>query len=83
MLSSGLDNILTWFRHPISNGSSEGFNSRIEAIKASARGFWNFANYRTRILLFCGKLSLKPPLNQPRRSRKSPVIFIRCKCYIF
>jgi len=63
MLSSRLDNILTWFRHPISNGTSEGFNSRIQAIKAAARGFRNFGNYRTRILFFCGKLSLKPPLN--------------------
>lgn len=63
MLKSRLDNILTWFRHPISNGPGEGFNSRIQAIKAAARGFRNFANYRTRILFFCGKLSLKPPLN--------------------
>ena len=63
MLSSRLDNILTWFRHPISNGTSEGFNSRTQSIKASARGFWNFANYRTRILFFCGKLRMKPTLN--------------------
>ena len=63
MLSSRLDNIPTWFRHPISNGPIDGFNSRIQSIKASARGFRNFANYRTRILFFGGKLSLKPPLN--------------------
>jgi len=41
MLKSRLANILTWFRHPISNATSEGFNSRIQAIKSNARGFRN------------------------------------------
>ena len=62
MLHSRLDNILTWFKHPISNGPSEGFNSRIQSIKSNARGFRNFNNYKTRILFFCGKLKLKPAL---------------------
>ena len=35
---------------------------RIQALKASARGFRSFANYRTRILFFCGKLDLPPIL---------------------
>ena len=60
MLKSRLANILTWFRHPISNATAEGFNSRIQSIKANAREFRNFNNYRTRILFFCGKLDLKP-----------------------
>jgi len=60
MLKSRLKNILSWFRHPISNATAEGFNSRIQLIKSNARGFRNFANYRTRILFFCGKLKLKP-----------------------
>jgi transposase len=51
---------LTWFRHRISNGPAEGFNSRIQSIKSAARGFRNFKNYRTRILFFCGKLNLQP-----------------------
>lgn len=59
-LKRRLKNILTWFRHPINNGPAEGFNSRIQAIKAAARGFRNFDNYRTRILFFCGKLKLLP-----------------------
>jgi transposase len=58
MIKNRLDNILTWFRHRISNGPAEGFNSRIQSIKSAARGFRNFANYRTRILFFCGKLKL-------------------------
>lgn len=60
MLKRRLENILTWFRHRISNGPAEGFNSRIQAIKSAARGFRNFDNYRTRILFFCGKLKLLP-----------------------
>ena len=60
MIHKRLDNILTWFRHRISNGPAEGFNSRIQALKSAARGFRNFLNYRTRILFFCGKLQLNP-----------------------
>jgi transposase len=63
MLHRRLKNILTWFRHPISNGPAEGFNSRIQSLKSAARGFRNFHNYRTRILFFCGKLDLQPEGN--------------------
>ena len=61
MLKKRLTNILSWFQHPISNATAEGFNSRIQAIKSNARGFRNFDNYKTRILFFCGKLPLKHP----------------------
>jgi transposase len=60
MLKRHLDNILTYFRHRITNAMSEGFNSRIQAIKSQARGFRAFRNYRTRILFYCGKLELLP-----------------------
>lgn len=60
MLRTHLDNILTYFDCYITNGFSEGINSKIQALKASARGFRNFQNYRTRILFFCGKLTLSP-----------------------
>ena len=60
MIKDHLPNILSWFRHPISNGPAEGFNSLIQALKSAARGFRNFDNYRTRILFFCGKLQLLP-----------------------
>ena len=62
MLKGRLARILTWFADPISNGPSEGFNSRIQAIKSAARGFRIFKHYRIRILFFCGKLTLKPAL---------------------
>jgi transposase len=53
-----LPNMLTWFAHRISNAMAEGFNSVIQIIKAAARGFRNFANYRISILFRCGKLDL-------------------------
>ena len=60
MLKAHLENIVTYLRHPITNAVTEGLNSKIQAIKANARGFRSFVNYRTRILFFCGKLSLHP-----------------------
>jgi transposase len=60
MLKAHLENILTYLRHPITNAVTEGLNSKIQAIKANARGFRSFENYRIRILFFCGKLSLHP-----------------------
>ena len=59
MFKGRLERILTWFTSPISNSTSEGFNSRIQAIKSAARGFRIFEHYRIRILFFCGKLDLK------------------------
>ncbi len=61
MLKKHLPNLLTYFRHRITNAMSEGFNSRIQSIKSAARGFHAFENYRTRILFYCGKLELTPP----------------------
>ncbi len=60
MLKRHLENILTYFDCYITNAVAEGFNSKIQSLKSNARGFRNFANYRTRILFFCGKLSLYP-----------------------
>jgi transposase len=60
MLKRHLENILTYFRHRITNAMSEGFNSRIQTIKNNARGFRAFDNFRIRILFYCGKLDLMP-----------------------
>jgi transposase len=59
-LKARLGNLLTYFRHRITNAITEGFNSKIQAIKADARGFRRFENYRARILFFCGKLDMFP-----------------------
>jgi len=62
MLKRHLPGLMAYFEHPITNAVSEGLNSKIQSVKASARGFRNFANYRTRILFTCGKLDLTPDL---------------------
>ena len=62
MLKRHLPNLLSYFHHRITNATSEGFNSVIQALKYAARGFRSFKNYRTRILFFCGRLDLRPKL---------------------
>jgi len=63
MLQFHLGGLLNSFDHPITSAITEGFNSRIQSLKTAARGFRRFANYRTRILFFCGKLDLAPHLH--------------------
>jgi len=60
MLKRHLENLLTYLKHHITNAVTEGLNSKIQSIKAAARGFRSFKNYRVRILFFCGKLDLYP-----------------------
>ena len=60
MLKRHLDNLLTYLKHHITNAVTEGLNSKIQSLKAAARGFRSFRNYRIRILFFCGKLNLYP-----------------------
>lgn len=60
MIEAHLDNILTYFRHGITNAFTEGMNSKIQEIKSAARGFRNFENYRIAILFYCGKLDMRP-----------------------
>jgi transposase len=61
-LRKHLAGLLNYFTHRISNAMSESLNSRIQSLKANARGFRTFENYRIRILFFLGKLDLKPAL---------------------
>lgn len=63
-LKAHLSGLLNYFLYPITNAVTEGLNNRIQQIKANARGFRSFANYRTRILFFCGKLDFLPRGNQ-------------------
>jgi transposase len=60
MIKDHFENIITYLKHRISNATTEGFNGVIQAIKANARGFRSFENYRVAILFQCGKLDLKP-----------------------
>ncbi len=59
-LKKHLLGLIMYIKHRITNAVAEGLNSKIQNIKANARGFRNFNNYRTSILFFCGKLNLYP-----------------------
>lgn len=60
MLASYLEGLLNFTLFPITNAIAEGINSKIQSLKADARGFRNALNYRTRILFYCGRLDLFP-----------------------
>jgi len=60
MLQRHLTGLLSHCLHGITNAVTEGLNSKIQFVKASARGFRSFAHYRIAILFYCGKLDMLP-----------------------
>lgn len=60
MLKKHLSNIMTYFKHRISNAASEGMNSKIQTVKANARGYRSFNGFRNSILFYCGGLNMAP-----------------------
>lgn len=59
-LKRHLPGLLAYCKHRITNAFAEGMNSKIQLIKANARGFRNFEKYRIAILFSCGRLDLYP-----------------------
>jgi transposase len=59
-LKSHLPNLLTYFKHRITNATSEGINSKIQMIKMMACGYRNRDHYRAAIYFHCGGLDLYP-----------------------
>jgi transposase len=62
MIKRHLPNVLTYFRHRITNAMSEGIASKIQALKKMANGFRNRDNFKTAIYFHCGGLDLYPEL---------------------
>jgi transposase len=60
MLKRHLPNVLTYFRHRITNAMSEGVASKIQGLKKAAAGFRNRDNFKTSIYFHCGGLDLYP-----------------------
>jgi len=52
--------LLAFFDHRITSAGAEGLNSRIQAIRVSARGFRNRENFKTAIYFHLGGLDLYP-----------------------
>jgi transposase len=53
-------NIRTYFLHRITNAGVEALNSKIQTVKARARGFRNRERFRNAIYFHCGGLDLYP-----------------------
>lgn len=60
MIKRHLPNVLSYFRHRITNAASESINSVIQMLKKRAFGYRSFENFRTAILFRCGGLDLYP-----------------------
>jgi len=59
-IASYADHILMYFKHRITNATSEGLNSKIQKLKAMACGYRNKQNFKTAIYFHCGDLELIP-----------------------
>ena len=60
MIKNHLPNILTYFKHRISNTAAEGLNSKIQTVKANAKGYHSFDGCRNSILFYLGGLDMTP-----------------------
>ena len=60
MVKRHLHNVLTYFKHRVTNAGSEAINSVVQMLKKRAFGYRSFANFRTAILFRCGGLDLYP-----------------------
>ena len=60
MLNDHKEGLLAYIEHKVSNASAESLNAQIQHVKACARGYRTFSNFRIAILFFLGKLELNP-----------------------
>lgn len=60
MIDSRLEDIVSYFRHPITNGPQEGMNATLMSISRRARGYRSEATFRMAALFFMGGLDLLP-----------------------
>jgi transposase len=60
MFEKHFTGILSYIKHRVTNAIAEGLNSRIQQLKAKARGFKSAAAFRIAILFHFGKLYLYP-----------------------
>lgn len=60
MIASHWANIKTYFAHRLTNAGAESLNSKIQRVKAMARGYRNRRRFREAIYFHCGGLDLYP-----------------------
>lgn len=69
LIARHLPNILTYFKHRVTNAVAEGLNSKIATIQKRACGFRNRDNFKIAIYFHCGGLDLYPASTTHRKPR--------------
>jgi len=64
MFKTHWDNIVTYFRHHLSNAHAEGINSRIQQLIQQACGYRNRSRFKRDVFFHLGGLDLHPSLTQ-------------------
>ena len=60
MITRHYDGVMAFFSHRLTSATAEGINSRIQAIRVSARGYRNRDHFKTAIYFHLGGLQLYP-----------------------
>lgn len=60
MIKARLDDVVSYFKHPITNGPQEGMNSKLMSVIRAARGYRHHHTFRMAALFFLGGLDLAP-----------------------
>jgi len=60
LIARHLTNVLTYFRHRITNAVAEGLNSKIATVQKRACGYRNPNNFKIAVYFHCGGLNLHP-----------------------
>ena len=58
MIATRIDDIISYFRHPITNGPQEGMNAKLMSIIRAARGYRTHETFRMAALFFMGGLDM-------------------------
>jgi transposase len=64
MMKRHLPNIVSYFRHRITNAALEGINNKIQSLIKKAYGYRNTDRFKNDILFHCGGLNLYPEICQ-------------------
>ena len=60
MMKHRLENILTYWKHEMTNAVSEALNAKLQWVQYTARGLRNQQNFITAIYFHCGGLDMAP-----------------------
>jgi len=61
LIARHLPNVLTYFKHRITNAVAEGLNSKIATVQKRACGYRNPDHFKIAVYFHCGGLNLYPP----------------------